>query len=67
VVKSGYPKLYIILKKVILKGIQKKISRRQMTIICGFYYTIYGMQQELGGISISRYLTAAILKTPMAI
>jgi hypothetical protein len=63
---SGYPKLYIIQKKVIIKGIQKK-SRRQMTIICGFFYTIYGMQQELGDISIFRYPTAAILKTPTAI
>jgi hypothetical protein len=43
---SGYPKLYIILKKVILIGVIIKNPRRQMTNICGFFYIIYGMQQE---------------------
>jgi hypothetical protein len=59
--------LYIILKTVIIKEIIDKNPRRQMTHICGFFYTIYGMQQELGDISTFQSLTADILRTPTVI
>jgi hypothetical protein len=44
-----------------------KNPRRQMTHICGFFYTIYGMQQELGDISTFQSLTVDILRTPTVI
>jgi hypothetical protein len=59
--------LYIILKTVIIKEIINKNPRRQMTHLCGFFYTTYGMQQELVDISTFQFLTADILRTPTVI